>query len=370
MTQPPRSRAGQAGPAGATGLQPGELWSSLLVRQALERHLSALEFARDLFGDNLFWNRDVDLGQGALNLNRMRISAEFTGVQAEDIARSTLQPWLKASRATAPTSLGVVPWVNASGLLRAGRRRAALQCCPACVAASPVALRVWRLAFVTWCERHDRPLLCRCPRCTAPLAPHLARQGCGSCYRCGADLRGWSVRSCASLSRASAGQERGTLLQRVMCKHFAQAERGDAQAAQSLVAGRYLAGLLLHRPAASGTQQLGFRPRLPARLEFLEQPQRHAAMTWLDHIYRGWPGSFRALAPALGLTQQSFARAPVLPNWLRGEVSRLPVGDRRSRSGPLDRLARQLEDLESREAPNWRVKRASLLLQAGSHGTR
>lgn len=364
MTQAQQLRAGPAGP------RRGELWSSLLVSQALERHLSPLEFARELFGDNLFWNRDVDLGQGALILNRMQISADLMGVQAEVIMRMTLQPWIRILRASTDQSVGVVPWVNASGLLRADRRRTALQCCPACVAESPVMRRTWRLAFVTWCHRHDRPLRCRCPRCTAPLAPHLARQGCVSCFRCGADLCSWSGGSRSWEGQAGADLGRGTLLQGVMCRQFAKAERGDAHAAQSLMGGRYLAGLLLHRAATSATPLLASRPQMPARLEYLEQPERHAAMAWLDQIYRGWPGSIRALAPTLGLTQQSFARAQALPDWLGEEVGRLPLGARRSRSGPLDRFARQLDELESRAGTNWRGRRASLLLQASLHGTR
>jgi len=135
------------------------------------------------------------------------------------------------------------------------------QVCPLCLAADPIPhfRLVWRLSFVTMCDRHRVPLWDCCPFCDGPL-DLLAEfkevpKGIGSsttfCRTCGIDLRGAKPNRISPGESAtydlvkSALQHQRTLLAVMKAGHFSMAKGKDIEASKLFAAFRQLIKILV-----------------------------------------------------------------------------------------------------------------------------
>ncbi|WP_233862024.1 TniQ family protein [Paraburkholderia adhaesiva] len=175
----------------------GELLSSWLVRVAHANGLKVQTFCRLAFGnDRQVWNRDIDRLAPASLVETM---SARTGTPLSRAWRTTLMIYrgklFKDWKAS-----GQLQWVLSLKMFHRKRLGYGLQFCPRCLAedAEPYFRLAWRVAFYTYCPKHDCMLLDRCPQCGQGVAYHrieLGRPDVTSteplcrCWACGYDYR-------------------------------------------------------------------------------------------------------------------------------------------------------------------------------------
>lgn len=172
----------------AQSLMADELLSSWLIRNAFAHGCSLMSLTGSLWPTWRCWTVDLDRG---LTAEQIEPLVRLSGVSGADICSSSLHPIAQVLNPGLDTKKGVWPWVLALG--RRNRRSAGgLQICPICLSEQIPYYRISsRLAWHTCCEKHLVRLIDCCPRCEAPLQPHLLEQGAsdlGHCNRCNACL--------------------------------------------------------------------------------------------------------------------------------------------------------------------------------------
>lgn len=176
---------------------PDELLSSWLVRVAHANGLKVQTFCHREFGPNhQVWNRDIDRLAPDWILERMR---QATGLPLNSIHATTLLPYRGCLYRQQPSS-GQLRWVLPLQIYHRTRQGFGLQYCPHCLAedSEPYFRRAWRVAFYTFCPKHNVMLLDRCPACGSGVAFHRLELGhphqinidsLSTCAGCGFDLR-------------------------------------------------------------------------------------------------------------------------------------------------------------------------------------
>lgn len=170
-------------------LMADELLSSWLIRSAFAHGCSPMSLTGSLWPRWRCWTIDLDRG---LTPARVKPLARVSGISTADICSSTLDA---TAQILSPgmDSKGVWPWVLALGR-RNRRSTGGLQICPICLSEQIPYYRISsRLAWHTCCEKHLVRLIDCCPRCRAPLQPHLLEQGASNldrCDRCNTSLSG------------------------------------------------------------------------------------------------------------------------------------------------------------------------------------
>lgn len=176
---------------------PDELLSSWLVRVAHANGLKVQTFCHLEFGLNhQVWNRDIDRLAPDWILERM---GQATGLPVDSVRSTTLLPYLGCLYLQRPSS-GQLRWILPLKIYHRMRHGFGLQYCPQCLAddQEPYFRRAWRVAFYTFCPRHNVMLQDRCPVCGSGVAFH--RLGLGRsqlldhlslsiCAYCDFDLR-------------------------------------------------------------------------------------------------------------------------------------------------------------------------------------
>lgn len=174
-----------------------ELLSSWLVRLAMAHALKLHTFCALVWTRRKqIWNGDIDkcADAGALNLLTEKI-----GTTSGAVARTTLAAY-EGYLYERHNPNGNTRWIMPVSIYHRTRTRYGLQYCPRCLAedAEPYYRRSWRLAFITFCERHRVPLFDRCPQCGAPVNFHRNELGdrrkwmsesITLCHACRYDLR-------------------------------------------------------------------------------------------------------------------------------------------------------------------------------------
>lgn len=172
----------------ARGLLADEFLSSWLIRNAFAHGRSPMTLTESPWADWRCWTIDLDRG---LSQEKAVSLATMTGIGAGDICSSTLHPIAAVLSPGLDTRKGMWPWILALGT-RNRRHAGGLQCCPVCASEGTSYYRISsRLAWHTCCEEHLVRLIDSCPRCGAPLQPHLLKQtdsDCVYCDRCHAPL--------------------------------------------------------------------------------------------------------------------------------------------------------------------------------------
>lgn len=322
-------------------LRAGELFSTFLVRAAHRNGLEPWRFCNLLWPHVPVWTRDIDRSAQIVWLKTV---ATQIGIPLAAVRAATL---LDTQAALGSNRPGNAPLVLAAGIYHQSRRRHGLQYCPDCLANRPLTYeRSWRLAITVMCPVHGHALLCSCPHCDQPLAPHrnkrLNRDICGCC---GGELVGNSTGCHIHIpSRVAA-------LQSWLVPALLDANSEAVQAALDLraliavlvskVQTERLANALGLRGGARGMQRGGV-------FEYQRVAARIAAINLASAWQANWPENFRVGAKAMGLTSRPFARRRV-GSALAAEIAHLPerIGPPRRRRQPLvhtdvmQRLARK-----------------------------
>ncbi len=177
---------------------PGECLSSWLVRCAHHNGLKVQTFCDRVFGkEHQVWNRDVDrLAPPWL----LQVITAGTGASPHSTDNTTMK--LFEGRLFEHRNRGgQLRWVLLLGQYHRLHQGFGMQYCPLCLGEDkePYYRLSWRLAFYTFCPRHQTLLLDRCHACGAPVAFHrieLGRPGrydtpsLDECWRCQARLSG------------------------------------------------------------------------------------------------------------------------------------------------------------------------------------
>jgi len=176
--------------------QPDELLSSWLVRLAIAHGQKLHTFTCLLWNKPGIWARDIDK---SVTEEQVQILADRCGISFENARATTLVTyggWVYETH----NSLGANPWLTAIGVYHRTRIKYGQQFCPQCLSEDkqPYFRRCWRLAFITICTKHEKPLLDCCPKCSLPVNFHrddlgnyhsFAPSFLTRCFSCQFDLR-------------------------------------------------------------------------------------------------------------------------------------------------------------------------------------
>ena len=154
---------------------PSEALSSWFIRCAHANGMKAQTFAVRNFGhQRQLWNRDIDRFAPDWLLQTM---SERTGTPLVQVKKMTAL--LFGGRLFQSKNLsGQLRWWLPLNMYHRTYRNFGIQYCPQCLAedAIPYFRLGWRLAFYTFCPKHQIMLHDRCHHCQQPVAFH--RVGC------------------------------------------------------------------------------------------------------------------------------------------------------------------------------------------------
>lgn len=178
-------------------LQPDEIFSSWLVRAALDQGCEPLVLTGELWPKWRIWTRDPDR---SINKERLNILSNASGIEASNFISSTLYPIISKLVSRSLDSYSLWPWVLALGT-RNRRRSGGLQYCPICLLEDrkPYFRIQWRLSWHTHCLRHSILLCDRCSFCGSSVEPHRLLpidKDLSYCATCKTDLRRNPVIKC------------------------------------------------------------------------------------------------------------------------------------------------------------------------------
>jgi hypothetical protein len=168
-----------------------------MVRLAYAHNLKLRTFARLLFPEQgEVWYRDIDRLAPEWLVEKI---AAKTGLSVAKVMATTLR-YYQGRLFREYRESSVLPWILPLKVSEWKRKGYGLQFCPACLAedAVPYFRKRWRVAFYTWCPRHNAMLYDRCPNCGASIAFHRRDLNADSidsvgsiaqCWQCDFDLR-------------------------------------------------------------------------------------------------------------------------------------------------------------------------------------
>lgn len=168
-----------------------------MVRLAYAHNLKLRTFARLLFPKKgEIWYRDIDRQAPEWLVQRV---AANTGLSVAKVMATTLR-YYQGRLFREYRESSVLPWILPLKISEWKRKGFGLQFCPACLAEDtvPYFRKRWRVAFYTWCPRHNAMLYDRCPNCGASIAFHRRDLNSDSidtvgsiaqCWQCDSDFR-------------------------------------------------------------------------------------------------------------------------------------------------------------------------------------
>lgn len=180
-------------------LRSDELFSSWIIRIALQFGMKPQSFCQMMWPSRPFWNRALDRSASSTILDSL---AAITGTPLSLVEGSLLRS-LEGVLFPKLVRSGNTPWILPLAIYHRMNLRSGLAFCPACLAEGEAYFRrEWRLSLFTICLRHQCALLDRCPNCSSPIQPHRVGMGdrsgytsqeLHSCVRCQYDLRRTAV---------------------------------------------------------------------------------------------------------------------------------------------------------------------------------
>lgn len=155
--------------------EPGELFSSWLVRLAMAHVTKLHSFSKFLFPSSQIWNRDIDKSADSAHIAAV---SEQTGLPFSQIFASTLRSY-EGILYESHNSYGNSAWIMPVGVHRLTRKDYGLQMCPHCLSEDKEAFyrHRWRLSWATVCTKHRTRLLDKCPGCRSPVLFHRGDMG-------------------------------------------------------------------------------------------------------------------------------------------------------------------------------------------------
>lgn len=179
-----------------------ELLSSWMVRLSLENGWHLHTFYKGIIGyEKPIWTRDADKYDQSALIECLSIK---TGVSTERIRQLSLQSYNGTLFHGNPKA-AYLRWILPLGIYHRRRKLLGLQFCPLCLKEQPNGYyrKYWRVAFYTFCHKHNVLLLNECPICHGPIEFHrigigyktekIPKVDIALCHSCGFDLRGSST---------------------------------------------------------------------------------------------------------------------------------------------------------------------------------
>jgi hypothetical protein len=183
--------------------QPGELFSSWLLRLSRSHLLRYYSFCSSYFEGIEFWDRDLDkfLPQGIQD-----IVVRKTILKQDDIKQmllSSFYPNLYVSELSSRN-----PWFTPFSVYShkyGARNRTTLSICPSCLKKDneqPYFRKSWRLSIQTICENCECNLIDKCPNCSMPINHLTLERGRKNqmsifpitfCWKCLYDLKSHQI---------------------------------------------------------------------------------------------------------------------------------------------------------------------------------
>lgn len=171
-----------------------ELLSSWIARLSIAHGVTPYAFCAIALSEKISLRSDVDL---TVDREALTVLSDKTGTPPERVTTTCLsayEGWLFEHQ----DFYSMSPWIIPAHLTPRNQR-SGLQFCPQCLIddREPYFRRIWRLAFVTICERHLVSLLDRCPHCGACVSLLEKRDSTGQsfknkivlCHSCKVDIR-------------------------------------------------------------------------------------------------------------------------------------------------------------------------------------
>lgn len=161
--------------------QKDELLSSWLCRVAQANAVKLNTLNAIVFPQVKIWNRDIDkcATEEFLELLEMK-----TGVCFGELRKTRLQEF-EGKIYEKHNPKGNTVWIMPVGVFHSVRRQFGLQICPACLAEDKLSYyrKIWRLSFITICQKHYYQLFDECPDCSQPIMFHRNELGSRNKYR-------------------------------------------------------------------------------------------------------------------------------------------------------------------------------------------
>lgn len=325
-----------------------ELLSSFLVRVAHAHGLAPTRFCYYHFPNDSVWNRDID--QNA-NLNFIKRVSTKAALPLERVKAMTL------------TGLPALS-LNRLGIYHRVRNRHGLRFCPQCLANCAVYLRDWRSVCAVYCPLHRCSLLDACTSCGAMVIPHRTGK-IDHCFSCGSSL------ALQPSEQVMITQSQLVEFQQTCIDSFTS----NVLESPSDLQVSYLAALeILQRLRKARIDSvISSSDPLPSFLvasfaEPIPSLSRTAGAIFhlesTNYLFKKWPESFRQIARILNLHSRSLGE--LNPNWssqIIDEIQRLPQRSKREPSSPRSTVRNKLRKIHRQRLPDWRVKRAILLLK-------
>jgi TniQ len=146
-----------------------ELLSSWLVRLARNHGIKLQSFCNVVWPQrgNDVWTRDIDRFAHLDILREVSVKTAQSETRVRQTMIASYEGFL-LERHTHKTNL---KWILPLGIRSTIRTRPGVQFCPSCLAEDedPYFRRHWRLALFSYCSKHRRLLLNRCPECGSPI---------------------------------------------------------------------------------------------------------------------------------------------------------------------------------------------------------
>lgn len=341
-------------------LQPDELLSSFLIRNAHAHGTSPYLFMNYFWPGRALWDRDCDRSADREWLSEV---SELAGVPTEVLATSTLIPFRQSLGST--SRYGDTSLLLSASVYHRTRRRHGLQFCPECLSNHPYWFRrIWRLGFVLYCPEHGIPLIDCCPACGSPVIPHRSlRLDARYCHQCDSCLHNTMTENSCS--------ERLLDLQKLLLNNLLTPSTtehiGPFHGTVLFAAIRSLLSVLTVRISyaairdAFNLPETAWLPHDRLQFEHARWPERLLLLELLSVWISDWPASFHLGAEAAGLSQKTFARLRQ-PKGLREEIQRLKPGSSRNRRYEPKVFDEELLRLKRIDRKAYRKLRAKRLL--------
>lgn len=299
---------------GRPTLLPGEVFSSWFARTAAANGLSPVKLYGAAMPGAYRYTRDLDRYIEPHLLDNL---AEHTGVPKQRLLGGTLARWA-GKVFEADDGFAKLQWLPVAGG-EDGQRSFGQQVCPACLRedAQPHLRSIWRLAFVTTCDRHRQHLVDRCPDCGEPI--QVIRAGLKEAVRC------WKCQADLGNAPSDPAHDVEDLLRQERLLDIANAGWTDLghygpvysfvyfrilmTAFRLLATGRHAMPLRawceLFRPSANGTPTV---PRI-RQIELLNARARRELVGKAVFLLEDWPVRFIEACQCVGLSSRDLLKA-------------------------------------------------------------
>ncbi|MCX7553080.1 TniQ family protein [Marinicella sp. S1101] len=175
-------------------IQDDELFSSWLIRVALEHGISPIDITGSLWEHKRVWTTDIDRKLSSSSIDML---VKKSGISQVKLVGSTYSESIIHRNVD---EYRTWPWLIPYGV-RNRNYRGGLQFCPLCLKEDkkPYFRKSWRLSWNVSCQKHNSYLLELCPSCGSVVEPNKLSEKHGKisiCASCHTDLSSLAPETC------------------------------------------------------------------------------------------------------------------------------------------------------------------------------